>query len=372
MYLNGILIDTIQYVINTTNTQLIFGTRPTEKSFHNYNGKLDDIGIWNRALTCQEVWQLYSGTAYIAPTVSPISGLDQVAVDSSISLSNATGGGVWSSSNTGIATVNSSGQLTGVAPGTVNIIYTVSDGCTSVADTQAVNVLSYIPQNNFITGNDTICAGDTALLTANLSAPINFCSAPSGSLSTGLVGYWPFCGNANDVSGNGNNGELNGATLATDRFGNARNAYSFDGVYDWIQTLPNSQFTVNNLTLNVWVSVAVNNSAQFIVNGNNSSAAWAISCNNLGFNSFVNRGCSVFIQNNFGQVPSLNSWQNLVYVFTPTSVSLSSSSWKEGRMPIKQSFFRQRIEAVLGGIQQHFNHTVHISFRHRHTGIGYA
>ena len=48
--------------------------------------------------------------------------------------------------------------------------------------------------------------------------------------STGLVGYWPFNGNANDESGNGNNGTVNGATLTMDRFGSANAAYSFDGL----------------------------------------------------------------------------------------------------------------------------------------------
>ncbi|MBU3681458.1 MAG: T9SS type A sorting domain-containing protein [Flavobacterium sp.] len=55
------------------------------------------------------------------------------------------------------------------------------------------------------------------------------CNNVSGSLTQGLVGYWPFCGNANDDSGNGNNGVVNGATLTTDRFGNANSAYNYDG-----------------------------------------------------------------------------------------------------------------------------------------------
>jgi hypothetical protein len=52
--------------------------------------------------------------------------------------------------------------------------------------------------------------------------------------TNGLVGWWPFNGNANDESGNGNNGTVNGATLTADRFGNANKAYSFDGVDDYI------------------------------------------------------------------------------------------------------------------------------------------
>ena len=45
----------------------------------------------------------------------------------------------------------------------------------------------------------------------------------------GLVGYWPFNGNANDESGTENNGAVFGATLTTDRFDNENSAYSFDG-----------------------------------------------------------------------------------------------------------------------------------------------
>ncbi len=55
---------------------------------------------------------------------------------------------------------------------------------------------------------------------------------PSYVPTNGLVGWWPFNGNANDESGNGNHGTVNGATLAADRFGNAGKAYSFDGVND--------------------------------------------------------------------------------------------------------------------------------------------
>jgi hypothetical protein len=50
----------------------------------------------------------------------------------------------------------------------------------------------------------------------------------------GLVGYWPFNGNANDESGTGNDGTVIGATLTTDRFGNPNSAYFFDGEDDHI------------------------------------------------------------------------------------------------------------------------------------------
>ena len=74
------------------------------------------------------------------------------------------------------------------------------------------------------------------------------CTALPANLQTGLVGYWPFCGNANDESGSGNDGVVNGATLTEDRFGNANAAYGFDGVDDDID--------ITNLSINGDVSVS--------------------------------------------------------------------------------------------------------------------
>ncbi len=50
----------------------------------------------------------------------------------------------------------------------------------------------------------------------------------------GLVAHYPFNGNANDESENGNDGTNYGATLVSDRFGNPNSAYQFDAVDDYI------------------------------------------------------------------------------------------------------------------------------------------
>jgi hypothetical protein len=55
--------------------------------------------------------------------------------------------------------------------------------------------------------------------------------------TSGLIGGWPFTGNANDMSGSGNHGTVTGATLTTDRFGAANCAYSFNGTSDYITML---------------------------------------------------------------------------------------------------------------------------------------
>jgi hypothetical protein len=85
---------------------------------------------------------------------------------------------------------------------------------------------------------------------------ILFCShSLLAGLSDGLVAYYPFNGNANDASGNGNNGIVVGATLTADRFGNPNSAYSFNGTSDYIR-VPNSsslQLT-NDFTLTAWIN----------------------------------------------------------------------------------------------------------------------
>jgi hypothetical protein len=98
------------------------------------------------------------------------------------------------------------------------------------------------------------------LLTLALCAPMTFAqNVPSYVPSDGLVGYWPFNGNANDISGNENNGTVNGATLTTDRFGNANSAYSFDGVDDYIDVL-SSFFNNgwNETSINLWFNSTSN------------------------------------------------------------------------------------------------------------------
>ena len=45
--------------------------------------------------------------------------------------------------------------------------------------------------------------------------------------TNGLVAYFPFSGNANDISGNNNNGTVSGATLTLDRNGSTNKAYEF-------------------------------------------------------------------------------------------------------------------------------------------------
>lgn len=91
------------------------------------------------------------------------------------------------------------------------------------------------------------------IYTANIMAQV-----PNYVPTNGLIGWWPFNGNANDVSGNGNNGTVNGATLTMDRFGIPNKAYNFNGssTIDITSLSLNSDYSisfwVNNLSPNLF------------------------------------------------------------------------------------------------------------------------
>lgn len=67
----------------------------------------------------------------------------------------------------------------------------------------------------------------------------------------GLVAWWPFNGNANDASGNGHDGTVNGATLTLDRFGAADMAYNFNGTTDQIYGLCTG-FPMTARSISLW------------------------------------------------------------------------------------------------------------------------
>lgn len=88
---------------------------------------------------------------------------------------------------------------------------------------------------------------------------------PTNVPTNGLVAYYPFNGNANDESGNGNHGTVNGTTLANDQNGNENKAYEFivDQGASWgspqqeVEIGFNSSMNSNFLTLSAWVNPRV-------------------------------------------------------------------------------------------------------------------
>ncbi len=96
----------------------------------------------------------------INPAPAPITGSDNICIGQPATLSDATSGGVWSSSNTAIATVApGTGFVTGISPGAVNIAYSLlSTACKATMNATVGNMPSAI------TGATGLCTGLTTQL----------------------------------------------------------------------------------------------------------------------------------------------------------------------------------------------------------------
>lgn len=102
------------------------------------------------------------GCQYIAmaitvnPAPTPISGVTTICTDTAMSLSDATAGGAWSSSNVGVATIGSAtGIITGVAVGTAIITYTAGDGC-YVTMTDTVKICTTRVTSPYLSKGETV------------------------------------------------------------------------------------------------------------------------------------------------------------------------------------------------------------------------
>jgi hypothetical protein len=91
-----------------------------------------------------------------------------------------------------------------------------------------------------------------------------FSQIPTYVPPNGLVGYWPFTGNANDESVNGNNGSVFGATLTTDRFGAANCAYSLNGTNDYISALNPLGNLTSDFSISCFISINTWNGGLFV------------------------------------------------------------------------------------------------------------
>ena len=103
-------------------------------------------------------------------------------------------------------------------------------------------------------------------------------SEPIADLNDGLVAYYPFNGNANDESGNGNNGTVHGAALTEDRCNNSSGAYKFNGTSSYI-AVPNTSYLApsHEITLSVWVKPdAVMNDVSILSNTEYQSSGYEL------------------------------------------------------------------------------------------------
>jgi trimeric autotransporter adhesin len=88
-----------------------------------------------------------------------ISGVYSLCNKATVTLSDATSGGAWTSSDITIATVSSSGGVTGVSSGDITVTYSLPGGC------EVYQPIKVKPMPNAIAGGSAVCQSATTPLT---------------------------------------------------------------------------------------------------------------------------------------------------------------------------------------------------------------
>ncbi len=181
----------------------------------------------------------------------------------------------------------------------------------------------------------------------------------------GLVGWWPFTGNAADSSGKANHGTVTNAQLTTDRRGFEKSAYDFDGNGDYINVLDNPTLRCRQVTMAAWVYQRNTNPAQenqVIYKGKFADATSEAYSLNMRLETSVkiNSGCQSgqgWQNLSFDRQVALNTWTHLCATFDGDSIHAYING-----VQVKSSAVSGKIDSCIGAdLRFGYNHNIYQS-----------
>jgi len=137
-------------------------------------------------------------------------------------------------------------------------------------------------------------------------------------ITSNLIGYYPFSGDANDASGNANHGTVFNATLTTDKDGNSNSAYSFNGSSAYIDLLADNSAIdgAGVRTVSAWVNQSNTDHRTIFHMGTTTSCTEYAIMGNGSIQLGSSGGCD--ISSAFS--PQTSSWHHVAVVYTGTNV----------------------------------------------------
>lgn len=120
--------------------------------------------------------------------VANIIGASSICAGNTTLYTDSTSGGIWSSSNSSIATVDASGNVTGLSVGSAIISYVVTNSCGTATAIKSITV-NAMPTVTASAGSSAICIGQATTLTSGGAStyswsPVVGLSATTGSSTT--------------------------------------------------------------------------------------------------------------------------------------------------------------------------------------------
>lgn len=278
------------------------------------------------------------------PEISAAGNTTTVVVGGTLSLTNSLTGGVWSSSNTNIATINSSsGLITGISGGNTTLSYTICGKVVSYDITVLVPTLTTTSLKTFTSCSGCSIPAQTLTVSGTnlganvlVAAPVGFevsstevgtysssltLTPTSGTLSSTNV-YARLINSASSAtSGNFTVTSTGAATKTINATVNTDNALNFDGVDDFVNIPDNSALDLlTAYTIEAWVKPASNVGAQVIIGkiedvntGNAADLAYALRYNNGVLIAEIGNGSGAksITTNNL----VVNKWQHIAMVY---------------------------------------------------------
>lgn len=146
----------------------------------------------------------------------------------------------------------------------------------------------------------------------------------SQSYLTGQVAYYPLNGNANDASGNGNNGIVQGAIPTTDQFGRTNGAFYFNATNSSLITIPSASLPqgLTARTFSFWAKPDANQPlsrgivfAQGNTNVSGDVFTWAFQTVTCNRGTSYTHGMTVAV----GNLQNYTYYENQCFVGDPTT-----------------------------------------------------
>jgi hypothetical protein len=156
------------------------------------------------------------------------------------------------------------------------------------------------------------------LLTVAITCAFSvFAQIPNYVPTNGLLAFWPFTGNTNDVTANANHLTNNGATLVADRNGVANAAYSFNGTGNYLEkTTPSFVFSPSGtFSISFWLNRPSTTGGVAMMSGSGTANnfIWLFSGNSNNNVFGTNKQQSAWIWANSPY--SLNQWEHYVCMY---------------------------------------------------------